>query len=315
MSIRRRTFLDAASKLALAGFASGPLALAAGQAAAQAGSAAAMPVGDFKITPLFDGVVDVDEAIFAGTDDEARRALLAAAGQQEGKIRLDVNAFLIERAGTRILVDAGTRDLYGPTLGKVPEGLAMRGVSPESIDHVLLTHMHNDHVGGLVDPEGVAVFANAELHVSGTEWDYWTSEERFERASEQNRFSFAGARAASGAYSERLRTFSGTREVLPGISAIPLPGHSPAHSGFIVSSGNQQIVIWGDAVVSPELQFANPDWSSTFDADREASVSSRKRIFDQVATDRIPVLGMHLPFPGHGLVERDGLAYRFVDVG
>lgn len=314
MTIRRRTFLDIAGKLALAGIASGPFGLASG-GAARASEAAALRIGDMTVTPLLDGVVEVDEAIFAGTDDKARRTLLAAAGQPTGKIRLDVNAFLIERPGSTILVDAGTRDLYGPTLGKVPRALADLGIAPESIDHVILTHMHNDHVGGLVDVSGAAAFNKAELHVSGAEWDFWTSEENFAGASEQGRFSFAGARAAAPVYNERLRTFTGSADILPGISPIALPGHSPAHSGFRIAAGNQQIVILGDAVVSPELQFAHPEWSSAFDADRDASVSSRKRILDEVTTDHIPVFGMHLPFPGHGHVERNGLAYSFLAAG
>ncbi|MGO4832534.1 MBL fold metallo-hydrolase [Rhizobiaceae sp. 2RAB30] len=314
MDIPRRTFLDGVGKLALAGLASSSLNLTLGTGAAEASRKSAWHIGDLTVTPLLDGVVEVDVAIFSGaTAGPAEiRALLAAAGQPAGKIRLDVNAFLIERAGSLILVDAGTRDLYGPALGKVPQALAELGVAPERINHVILTHMHNDHVGGLVDATGAAVFGNAELHVTGAEWQYWTSAEHFEKASKQGQFSFAGARAAAPAYRERLRTFGETAQVLPGISSIALPGHSPAHTGFRLSSGSQQMIIWGDVVVSPDLQFAHPDWSSAFDADREASVSSRKRLFEEVAADRIPVVGMHLPFPGAGHVERDGLAYRFI---
>lgn len=310
MSINRRRFLDITAKLGIASMASGTLALPSSANAAAAGAKASWQVGDFTVTALLDGVVEVDEAIFSGADQEARQRLLAAAGQPAGKIRLDVNAFLVQRADSTILFDAGTRDLYGPTLGKVPDALARLGVAPGMIDHVVLTHMHNDHVGGLVDGAGRAVFGNALLHVSSAEWDYWTSEDAFGKASGQGRFSFAGARAAAPAYRERLSTFTGAREILPGIFPVPLLGHSPAHSGFRLVSGSQQMIIWGDAVVSPELQFAHPEWSSSFDADQQMATATRKRLFDEVATDRIAVAGMHLSFPGAGYVTVDGAAYR-----
>lgn len=303
MDMNRRRFLG------LAAMASGMAALPFG-ASATAGAKTSWQVGDFTVTALLDGVVEVDEAIFSGADAAARRSLLAAAGQPAGKIRLDVNAFLVQHADSTILFDAGTRDLYGPMLGKVPEALARLGVAPGTIDHVVLTHMHNDHVGGLVDGAGEAVFANAQLHVSAAEWDHWTSQEAFEKASGQGRFAFTGARAAAPAYRERLSPFTGRGEILPGVFPVPLPGHSLAHSGFRLSSGPRQMIIWGDAVVSPELQFAHPEWSSAFDADQQMATATRKRLFDEVATDRITVAGMHLPFPGAGYVTTDGTAYR-----
>lgn len=309
MSMNRRRFLDITAKLSLASMASGTFALPF-SANAAAGAKASWQVGDFTVTALLDGVIEVDEAIFAGADEKARRRLLAAAGQTAGKIRLDVNAFVVQRAGSTILVDAGTRNLYGSTLGKVPEALARLGVAPATIDHVVLTHMHNDHVGGLLDGAGKAVFGSAQLHVCEAEWNYWTSDEVFGKASQQGRFSFAGARAAAPAYRERLIPFSDTREILPGIFPVPLPGHSPAHSGFRLVSGAQQMIIWGDVVVSPQLQFAHPEWSSSFDADQQMAAAARKRLFDEVATDRIAVAGMHLPFPGAGYVTVDGAAYR-----
>ena len=224
MSINRRRFLDITAKLGIASMASGTLALPSSANAAAAGAKASWQVGDFTVTALLDGVVEVDEAIFSGADQEARQRLLAAAGQPAGKIRLDVNAFLVQRADSTILFDAGTRDLYGPTLGKVPDALARLGVAPGMIDHVVLTHMHNDHVGGLVDGAGRAVFGNALLHVSSAEWDYWTSEDAFGKASGQGRFSFAGARGSTGLSRTAQHVHRRTRDLarhLPGSAAGP----------------------------------------------------------------------------------------------
>ncbi|KFC66229.1 Beta-lactamase domain protein precursor [Devosia sp. LC5] len=306
MRISRRNVLAKGGAATLAG-----LTMPAGLTLSAAEDAQpAWTIGDFRITPLLDGVVEVDETIFTDADPAARRDLLEDAGQPEGKIRLDVNTFLIERGDTTILVDTGTRDLYGPTLGKLPAALAAAGVDPSDIQHVILTHMHNDHVGGLVDGNGKSAFANAQLHVAEAEWTYWTSEDNFASATAAGQFSFAGARAATPLYQDRVQPFSGTAEILPGIHPIALPGHSLAHTGFRLTSGADQLIIWGDVVVSPELQFAHPEWTSTFDADPAQAAQSRMQIFREVAADQIPVLGMHLPFPGAGTVLRNGDAYE-----
>lgn len=225
-----------------------------------------------------------------------------------------MNTFLIQHGGKTILVDSGTRDLYGPTLGKLPAALAAAGVSPDDIAHVVLTHMHNDHVGGLVDGTGAAVFRNAQLHVAEAEWAYWTSEEQFSSAPKAGQFSFAGARAAAPVYADRVVPSSGNSEILPGIHPIALPGHSLAHTGFRLTSGSEQLIIWGDVVVSPQLQFAHSEWTSTFDADPAQAAQSRQTLFREVASDRIPVLGRHLPFPGSGVVETHGDGYVLIEI-
>lgn len=319
MSLNRRTLLTGAGRLAFATGLALPgtaLPLFSGQAkATQQKGANGRNIGDMKITALLDGSVELDAGIFADADPAERQALLEGAGQTEGNIVVDVNAFLLEHSGKLTLIDSGTRDLYGPTLGKVPAVLKQLGVEPERIDHVLLTHMHNDHVGGLLDRNGAAAFPNAELVVSATEWDYWTSEDSFAAASEQGRFSFTGARAAATVYKDRVKTFAREVEVLPGVFPIALPGHSIAHTGFRLTSGSEQMIIWGDIVVSPQVQFAQPEWASTFDADAQLAITSRKRMFDEAAADRILVAGMHLPFPGIGHVETHSLAYRFSPLG
>ena len=268
-------------------------------------------IGGVRCTALLDGVVQVDAGIFSSADPDQLAALLAEAGQPEGKIDLDVNAYLLEVSGERILVDTGTHDLYGPSLGKLPEQLAQLGIAPNDIDKVLLTHMHNDHTGGLTTSDGKAQFRHAELIVPAAEWDYWTNEDVFEQAEEGLRFSFTGARAAATAYQDRVRVFEPGNHVVSGIDAIGLPGHSIGHTGYRISSGRDQMIIWGDAVVSPDVQFEHPNWASGFDADAIGSIDSRKRIFDEVATDKIFVAGMHLPFPGTGYVSRKKGGYRF----
>lgn len=268
-------------------------------------------IGDIKCTALLDGVVQLDAQVFGAVEPEMLTALLSQAGHPQGKINLNVNAYLIETGNDVVLIDTGTRDLFGPTLGKLPEQLTSLGKQPDDITKIILTHMHNDHTGGLVTATGEALFKNAELIVPAEEWDFWTSQEIFESTPEANRSAFIGARSAQPAYIDRVRAISGEKEVIPGIHAIPLFGHSIGHTGYRLASGKDQMIIWGDAVVSPALQFVHPEWTSVFDADPEASIVSRKRIFDETSADKILVAGMHLPFPGVGYVSRKGNDYSF----
>ncbi len=268
-------------------------------------------IGDIRCTAVFDGIVQVDAAIFDTAQPDTLAALMAQADQPEGKINLDVNAYLLEIGPQKLLIDTGTRDLYGPTLGRLPEQLAAIGISAAQIDKVVLTHMHNDHTGGLTSATGSAVFANAELIVPATEWDFWTSEEIYSNASDGFRFSFTGARAAAAAYAGHVRVLAADEDVVSGLSAIALPGHSVGHTGYRIAAGRDQMIIWGDCVVSPQVQFDHPEWASTFDADAALSIASRRRIFDETATDNILVAGMHLPFPGVGYVTRRGGRFWF----
>ncbi|MDF1606994.1 MBL fold metallo-hydrolase [Hoeflea sp. YIM 152468] len=318
MQQNRRTFLHNVTTGLIAGAAGAafpPVGLAANSnAEISLSGRQTWSIGEISCAALFDGVVQVDSSIFT-TDDAARMAsVLTDAGHPEGKVNLDVNAYLLDIAGKKILIDTGTRDLYGPGLGKLPQQLAALGVAPHDITTIVLTHMHNDHTGGLTSADGAAMFANAELVVPALEWDYWTNEDNFSRAPDGFKYSFTGARAASVAYRDRVRLFTGNAETLSGIFAIALPGHSVGHSGLRIASGAEQMIIWGDAVVCPELQFAHPGWSSAFDADADQSVTSRLKIFDEAATDRILVAGMHLPFPGVGYVTRTASQYRFESI-
>lgn len=316
MPLSRREFAGAAlisGSAAVAGLA-GPYGAAAKTALAsrQVPGAHRLRVGSIEVTALSDGYVDLDPKLLPQADSEAMAALLEARLLPPGRIRGSVNAFAVNTGEALILIDTGGRDLLGPTLGALPDALKVAGLSADAVDAVYLTHMHPDHIGGLISADGKATFPNAEIVVSEEDWAHWTSDDVMAQAPESARVFFRAAQEALAPYADRLVRFSPERPLLSGLIPEPLPGHTPGHTGFLVEDDGDALLIWGDIVHAPPVQFAHPDWAIAFDVDQDAAIATRKRVLDRVATDRLQVAGMHLPFPGFGRVVRRGTAYEYL---
>ena len=263
-------------------------------------------IGDVEVVTVSDGRLDSTYGSFVGSAEEVRMAGLSP----DAPVSLPVNAFLLRSNGKRILVDAGTGSSMGPTLGKLPDNLRAIGVAPDTIDFILLTHIHPDHSNGLVDDAGRAHFPNAEVLVHADDLRFWVEREPEATDSEARRRVMAQARRSFAPYRDRVRTIRDGAP-LPGISAHPQPGHTFGHTGWLVSSGGEALLIWGDIVHVPVVQFARPDALLSVDLDPERAARSRVRVLDWVATDRIRVAGAHLGFPGIGYISRDRSGYRF----
>jgi glyoxylase-like metal-dependent hydrolase (beta-lactamase superfamily II) len=272
-------------------------------------------LGDVVVTALNDGMLGGDAFDFfdlvTNLPKDAAQGLHCA-GFRAVPPRLVVNAFLLHLPDRLVLVDGGCGAVMGPTLGRLAGNLAAVGVKPEDIDTILVTHLHPDHVGGLVDGAGQAVFPKAELVVHAADATYWSDDKVLAQAPEGQERQFVElSRATLAAYRDRTRTVTGG-EPVPGITAVPAPGHTPGHTGWLVASGGDALLIWGDIVHLPGLQFAHPEAGMVFDVDGAQAIASRRRIMDMAATDRLRVTGMHMDFPGFGHVVRAGGAYAFV---
>jgi len=315
MSISRRNFFAASAGIAAAA----AIPLSRHAAAAVEPDETQLPgvmrrkIGKIEVTALLDGYMEMPAALFSAPDEEAAR--LARAQFQAPTPRLSpVNAFLINLDDKLVLIDTGAADLFGATLGKLPRALAAAGVRPDQIDAIVLSHMHPDHVGGAIDKRGQPIFTNAELTVSETDLAYWRDDAALSQAPAAFKPFFASARAVAKAYEKRLTAFSGEKELFGALRTVPLPGHTPGHTGFTVSSEGATLLIWADIVHHAAFQFAHPEWGPAFDVDSALAVSSRKRVLDQAAYDSLMVTGMHLPFPGFGHVAQERGSYRFVAV-
>jgi glyoxylase-like metal-dependent hydrolase (beta-lactamase superfamily II) len=229
--------------------------------------------------------------------------------------RTAVNCFLIHSGGKLALVDNGCGDAMAATGGKLFENLAAAGVRPGQVDLVLQTHCHPDHSNGLSDAQGNRLFPKAELVMHAAELAFWHDDAAMAKADETSRArNFQAARDQVAPYRKAgaVRTFEGG-EVLPGVTAMPFPGHTPGHTGYLIASGGDSLLIWGDIIHVPEIQIPRPEVTMAFDIDPAQAEATRRRVFDMVAAEKLAFAGMHMHFPGAGhLTRRDGGGYALV---
>jgi glyoxylase-like metal-dependent hydrolase (beta-lactamase superfamily II) len=268
-------------------------------------------IGDITVTTLSDGFLDGSMAVIQNIAPEEAAQLLRDAFRPVPR-RTSVNTFLIQSAGRVALVDTGCGTAMAATAGKLPANMAAMGLDPAEVDTVLLTHMHPDHSNGLADAEGRALFPKAELVLHEAERAYWHDDAAMARADEAGRErNFQAARDQAKPYGSRTRTFTGG-EVFPGVTAMPFPGHTPGHTGYMIASGGESLLIWGDIIHVPEIQVPRPEVTMAFDVDPAQAEATRRRVFDMVATDGQAIAGMHVHFPGHAHLARRGAGYALL---
>ncbi|CAG2141616.1 MBL fold metallo-hydrolase [Cupriavidus numazuensis] len=277
-----------------------------------------MMVGQFEVTALYDGYIDLDPKLFKYTSArEVQRLLARMFVASTPGMQTAVNAYLVNTGSNLVLVDAGTASCFGPTLGQVVNNLRAAGYEPAQVDTVLLTHLHGDHACGLAS-NGQAVFPNATVYVDKSDANYWLSEANAAAAPKDSQALFGMARDAVAPYqaANRFRTFDAVTgaEPVPGVRTVAAYGHTPGHTGYLFTSGKTSLLLWGDIVHNHAVQFRRPSVSMEFDVDSHAAAITRSRIFADAAKGRLWVGGAHLPFPGLGHVRRETAGYEWVPV-
>ncbi len=264
-------------------------------------------IGELSITAISDGYLSASLDLLSNIDPMEASRLQQDAGVSDPSA-IHINCYLVRGRGRTILIDAGAGG-FKQWGGKLKANLALAGVQPADIDTILLTHAHPDHVGGLLDSSGEAAFPDAELVIHQREVSFWEDDSNLSRVSERARGNFLLARKAFDQYREKTRTFTDS-EVLPGISAMSLPGHTAGHSGYRIESDDRSLLVWGDIVHFPQIQIARPDVSIAFDQDPLLSAETRSKLLDVVSSDKLLIAGMHLGELGFAQVERAGNTYR-----
>lgn len=264
-------------------------------------------VGDLEVKAFSDGILKTSLDLVIGMTRQEAEVLTGPTDQ--GAIFIPVNNFLFQRDGNTVLIDAGAGNTMQPTLGKLPENLRAGGIPPESVTHILLTHIHPDHANGLVDDAGKPHYPNAEILVHEDELDFWLGES-LPGENENTKRMHARARVDLAPYRARIRRLKDGETHL-GCTALLAAGHSPGHTVWHVAAGNEAFISWGDIVHLSAIQISHPETPLTYDLDPHRAVEARKRVLDMAASERLMVAGAHVNAPGFGHVVRKGARFSF----
>ncbi len=272
-----------------------------------------LKIGEYDVAALSDGTLNSNGRILNGQPGQVEK-LLEESHAPTPRVT-SVNSFLILMGERRILVDAGTGQLLGPTLDKLPTSLESAGFAAEQITDILLTHIHADHSGGLT-AGGKRVFPNATVHVNDVEADFWLSPVNQDKATDKRKWSFVQADKALAPYvsAGKVSRFKGGNMVLPGISSINAPGHTPGHTFFALESRGEKLVFFGDTVHVGEVQFPSPELAIEYDIDPDGAVEQRRKAFAEASEEGYLVAGAHISFPGIGHVAKAATGYRWIPI-
>jgi glyoxylase-like metal-dependent hydrolase (beta-lactamase superfamily II) len=272
-----------------------------------------MTLGGFDVVALSDGSHPFPvESVMIDTSKEAVAAALAG-DDLALPLQGSINAFLINTGEKLVLIDTGAGALYGACCGRLLANLRLAGYAPEQVDEILLTHLHKDHVGGVLQAGKIA-FPNAVLRVARADADYWRDAASRASAPEFLRSFFDSAAEALAPYAAagRLRPFDGDAEVVPGIRSVSEPGHTPGHTAYLVESRGQRLLVWGDIVHVAPVQLKDPRASLKYDSSDAAAQRTRRSLLERAAREHLWIGAAHVSFPGLGHVRRDGAGYRWI---
>lgn len=273
-----------------------------------------LKLGDYEITALSDGTVPLPMAkIYQNIAEKDAEAYLAGVFEKS-PTETSVNAFLVNTGDRLVLIDAGTGNLMGPTLGKLVANIEAAGYKTDEIDHVILTHIHADHSGGLTTPGGERVFKNALLHVNEREANFWLKADDKAKADSTLGPQIVQAGKNIGPYAQagKFTTFADNAAPIEGFGSVLRGGHTAGHSSITVESKGEKIVFWGDIAHGDVLQYDHPEVTVSFDVDQKQAAATRAIAFAEAADRKYLVAGAHHAFPGIGHVRRDDTNYDWV---
>jgi glyoxylase-like metal-dependent hydrolase (beta-lactamase superfamily II) len=272
-------------------------------------------VGDIEVTAINDGSAPralegfIRNAELSAVQQAAREAFMP-----QDTIQNSFTTLVLNQGGRVTLIDTGNGDSGAPTTGRWLDNFRAAGFDPSQVNTVVISHFHGDHINGLRRKDGTAVFPNAEVLVPAAEWAFWMDDARMNQAPEAARGGFQGARRVFGPIAKDVKHYEMDKEVVPGLTSIAAPGHTPGHTAYMLSSGSGRLLILSDTANHPALFVRNPDWSAVFDMDADQARATRHKMLDMAASERAQVAFYHAPFPATGHIAKDGSGFRFVPV-
>jgi glyoxylase-like metal-dependent hydrolase (beta-lactamase superfamily II) len=266
---------------------------------------------------ILDGVITMPgiQPAFAPEATPAEIEALLKNSFLPNRLAIGLNVLVVKAKSGVMLFDSGAGRVFGPIAGKLMRGLARIGIAPGDVKVIYVTHAHSDHIGGLVDEANALAFPSARIIASKSEVDFWTSDARnlsgMKTPPETTAQLLAGIKGLLGGVKSKLELkepgkLSSEVELLAG------PGHTPGHSLYLVTQGDEKILVFGDAVHLAALQFPRPEWTMAYDVDPKLAITTRLKLFKQAAAERTTLMGFHMPFPGIGHVRAVGSGYEWV---
>jgi len=268
-------------------------------------------VGGADVTALYDGIWEKphDPAFIANASVDDVKGAMTKAGLPADFVSIPFTVVVVRNGGKTVLCDSGTGGQVQPTAGKMMANMKAAGIDPATIDTILISHCHPDHIFGLMEKDtNKPVFSNAEIVISDVEYKFWTDPAVIDRLPEARKGLARRIQAVFPTW-KNIRQVSGEPEVAPGIRFVSAPGHTPGHRAFHLASGASELMISNDTAYVPALVVANPGWHGQYDQDAATAEASRRKLLDRVIADKVMICGYHFPFPGAGTVAKDGAGY------
>jgi glyoxylase-like metal-dependent hydrolase (beta-lactamase superfamily II) len=315
---RRAALLGTTAALVAPAIGSTPARAAAPAGGKQVAGFYRYKVGDIEVTVVTDGVnrFKLPDDMVSNVAKSEVEAALAAAHVEAGMFYNPYNPVVVNTGSKLVLIDTGVGEggfnQSKGQIGQLLTNLAAAGYDPMAFDAVIISHYHGDHVNGLLRADNSLTFPNAEILVPAREHAYWMDDGEMARAPKgrvEGLFK-NNRRVFSGEVLKRLRTYEWDKEVVPGITAVGTPGHSPGHTSHIVASGAAKVYVQADVTHVPFLFVRNPGWHAFYDQDAAMAETTRRKVYDMLAAEKMMVQGFHYPFPSHAYVEKSGSGYR-----
>lgn len=286
-----------------------PAERSAPPAQAEASSPGSIRIGALSASALRDGGLEFpndNKILGVGKKPEDVAAVLTAAGLPGDKLSLTISPLLVKAQERTLLFDTGAGTNFGPNAGGLAKSLAEAGIQAQNITDIFISHAHGDHVCGLIDAEGALAYPNATIHMSAPEWAFLKAMTTEMAANTGN------PRHAKliEAITPKVSTFEPGAELIPGVvKAVPITGHTPGHSGYLIGTGESSLLYIGDAMHHYVVSVQRPDWTIAFDTDAPTAQKSRADLITQSAAQKQRIYAVHFPYPAVGTFEQRGEGY------
>lgn len=274
---------------------------------------AQLTLGDITLDVVSDGELTLPAGFIFDTMPQDALAPIIEKYNLSGDVLSPPCNVTLMRSGDRVVMfDVGSGPDFAPNAGEILTSMEALGVAPEDVTDVVFTHAHPDHLWGLLDDFDDPLFTNASYMIGKTEWEYWMNPNTVDEIDEARTAFAVGAQRRLAMIEDAITFFNDGEEIIPGVAARATHGHTPGHMAFEVRSGSNAVMILGDCIGNHHVAFEQPQWISGSDQDGEAAAKTRTALLDQLAAEKMQIIGFHLLGDGTGYVEKSGSGYKFV---